>query len=723
MYGGVSREEYAGLLSKMGCRLMRDHSIIKWIELEPEKGKYDFRISDYIVKTYGANNLGLMPVVLGTDFRFYAKGLSDPNGYYKGGLPKWLREISAKKDIWLNCNHHSNNSASLLDKYYLTLPPENIFRGFLTELATRYKGRIMQYEIMNEPNLYLSPDDYMKYLKPASDALHKVDKDINVVGFCVTGDLAGKGKSAEYLLPCFEQGGLNDADTLSFHPYDSRQLSSQNAADKMIGVYRSLMKKFGKQIPLWNTELFFLSEGSSDDKQFDLPQAAKRFLIDLGEGVGQSTCIQAEKIFKPRLLANSYRSENRHYVESIPSPVYVMYNALARMFEGAKPVDKIRWPGDCICYIYERDGKYIAAFWRYGQTKHLKVKLPFAVAGIELYDLFGNKLPVDGKPLLMSDDPYYIVCRGETDKDRANFLAALRKPPVESDIANTIKLRRILPSADGLVAYVDISNFSGGELTGVTEILGGNKQSDNGAQFRILQYKTETVKIPVQIKSGTLPERIILQVKTAKETVEKVLGIPPLLIAKSDKGEKTELKRIGRGHKIKPQIKAEFRVWHDDKNIRFEIVVNDKTPSGESGARMNWQQDSLEFFIDPYPANLDGEISQASQYNGKMAIISVLPYAKDGGKIVVGKNAKDLTMLKAENLEMTSVVTAEGYKINLTIPVKVFGYDSVTPGLAMGFDLGVNDAVGSKNSVSQLTWSTWGSHYRDRLSLGVIKFE
>lgn len=714
--GGLSRDDYVDLLANMGCRLIRDwwSMALSWQQLELTEGEFDFRAADAAVETYSRHGLYIMPV-LANGFSFKPESSAPGNGSW----PEWVRERSKTAEIWLDCNHGRPLKKSTA---MLVLPPVDLFRKYIRAVGERYRGRISHYEITNEPNLYISPQDYMTYLKPAAEELHAADPSCKVVGFCSTGDLAGAGKSAAYLEPCFEAGGLKDADIVSFHPYDSRQLSSARAADKMIETYRSLIRKHGGSNPLWNTELFFLSDGKSDE--FDPPCAAKRFLIDLGEGVRQSNCIHATRLFRPRLLEHSFRSPNRHYVESLPSPVYVMYNALARLFESARPVEKLRWPVDCICYVYERDGHSLAAFWKYGDMENLRLCLPFTHREAVLYDLFGNEIPFADRPVALNDEPYYLQLKDDAKLDRAEFLKRLRTPRIDSETAATLQFRRLLPTADGLLALVDVFNCTPDALNGQVNA-GMSGATGTPVDFQLPAYETETVRVPLKTTGGALRYKVTAAVTTGAQSFEKEFDTPPVYTAKKGYGPVEELKKIGRGWNIKPQVSGTFQAGYDAENFLLRVVVKDGTPAGETPEhpRRSWQQDSVEFFIDTRPEQLSGELKDAKRYNPRVGKFGVLPHAAAARRVEIGATPADLPLFTPEHIKANVELTDDGYTVEAAIPWKVLDIQPPFSGKLIGLDIGVNDAVGEENAASQITWSSWGSHWKDRLSLGLIRLE
>ncbi|MDX9979770.1 MAG: hypothetical protein RBU25_06940, partial [Lentisphaeria bacterium] len=253
--GGDVREEYIRLLAEMGCRIIRDHDTCakaySWRVVEPEAGHFDFRLADYATNLYLKYGIQPLPVLEAT------YPLSNEPHRFRFD---WLQEKGGTIPKYLACSHIGAKAAG-----EIIAGPDDPWRRYVHAMAERYRGRITHYEIFNEPNLYISPENYTAYLKSASEELRAADPQCRIVGFCSTGDLAGEGKSAEYLKPCFDLGGLDFADIVSFHPYDSRQLSSGRPADQMIATYRDLVKSYGRDHQLWNTELYYLTDGKSDD--------------------------------------------------------------------------------------------------------------------------------------------------------------------------------------------------------------------------------------------------------------------------------------------------------------------------------------------------------------------------------------------------------------------------------------------------------------------------
>lgn len=387
-------------LASMGCRLVRiwDNSFT-WQQLEPEEGVFDFSCLATIRKLSTDYGFEVMPVLGGMDF-------VERDGKDDCKLPAWLRAKSEIKDF-----------RDMHRKAYL--PPIENWRRYVREVVEQLKGTVRHYEVMNEPNIIFplaSQADYMLYLKAASEELKKASPGNRVVAPSTTSDSGGK---MMIFLETVLKGGARDcSDVISFHPYGSPTLASSLSADANINAIRKALSAFGaNRLPLWNTELYYLHDspnGTSpaERSRFEPKDAACRFLVDLGEGLSQSIAIHASQLF-PETDAP----------EEAPLASYVVYNALARIFEGAKPIGKIRWGENVICYLYDRNDRALAAFWQIRGDGATRVSLSTEVKGVKLLDLMGNALPFDAKSIPVGRTPCYLLFESAKAKDVKQLLS------------------------------------------------------------------------------------------------------------------------------------------------------------------------------------------------------------------------------------------------------------------------------------------------------------
>ena len=412
---GLSQEDYVKLLSVMGCRLVRDWDgdaglSFDWRRIEPANGSFDFSIPDRTISLAAKYGIEIIPVVGG---RIGCK--SD------GHLPEWLRPDCVKRSVT-----PYNNRPQTTPEF----PPVDAWRKYVHAIGERYKGKLSHYEIVNEPNADYFPKEYLLLLKAAYEELKAVDPNCKIIGFCSSGDY-GLPLCA-FLSDCAKEGGLSYVDIVSYHPYETPNLASKIPSDAMDASCKGIIGKYanGRDIPLWNTELYYLTgkKQNGADEENQPHDVAQRFLTDLGEGLGQSTSIPANSLWKNVLAPHMNGIFARQW---IPSSNYVIQNALARFFEGATPKDKFKWGCDSVCYVYERDGKSIAAFWHYGDVKGVKVKLALTDADVQLYDLYGNKLPLGSGLLSFGPAPLYLEAKKGVDAD--TFIDLLKRAQVKPD--------------------------------------------------------------------------------------------------------------------------------------------------------------------------------------------------------------------------------------------------------------------------------------------------
>ncbi len=359
----MDRQLFCKMLSGMGCRFIRPwDGGIQWQDIEKSEGEFDMSALDRLMEMKKLYGFEILTAAGGMDF-VERDGKND-----------------CKIPVWLKTRCRSLDFRELHRKAFL--PPLDAWRHYVKALAEHGKGTLKYYEIMNEPNIifpFSSQEEYLPYLKVAYEEIKAVDPEARVVGLCNTSDMGGR--MVPFFETSFKGGALNFLDIISFHPYSSPELASELPADSNIEEIKKLLERYSsKKYPLWNTELYYLHEsprGASSDERasFEAYHAAWRFLTDLGEGLSQSMPLHASQLVGK---------------DNVPHPAYVVYNTLARHFEGAKPVAKIKNNSTgTICYVYERGGELIAAAWKFKDSK-VQTSIPQSV-DLQILDMYGNK--------------------------------------------------------------------------------------------------------------------------------------------------------------------------------------------------------------------------------------------------------------------------------------------------------------------------------------------
>ena len=676
MCSSGSNDASAQMLEDMGCRLVRDwgdSDAFRWRYCEPEEGKFDFSGVDRTIEIYRHHGISVMPIIASIDFTDNPKKLK---------WPDWLKAKCVKLE------------KSGVNKYTINLPPIDLWKRYLKNLASHCKGKVKFYEIGNELNDCMNPDTYVEYLKAAYQALKEGDPDAKIVGFCATGDLTCTPEI--FLEKCFSLGGIEYADIVSFHPYDAPNLASFKPADKQLDMFKLLFKQYGKnkKLPLWNTELFYLrgdDRNYLESRKHSPYHVAWRFLTDLGEGVSQTCFLSHSQIYRETLILHTptdYTSNLNRLID--PSADFVVLNALARLFEGAKPVDKINLGNDSICYVYERNGKMLAAFWHYGDMKDLKFKLDAKASDVKLFDLFGNEIPFpENGTLKLGPETFYIEA-----KETKGFVDMLKKGVVEA--ARPVEvgaISRLVPQNDGWALAVSIRNCSGRDLSGRLGVQGEGLVGLEGATFNVPAKGEISVPVQVKIKEAA-PEKAV-----AKFAIDNKIWEIPLTVAPQGKAL-----RSGGQAQVGP---GSLKVLSDGKTLKLSFDVKDTTPSGFTVGRDPWDQDCIELFIDATPAYND--MKHPDTYTDNVVRLFILPYAPEGQSLIVWPSKLDL---KAAKVSVSK--KADGYTAELEFPLAAF------TGKIIGFEAQFDDSDTVKRQ-SSANWNSKGDAFKSRLSFGFIQ--
>lgn len=659
---GMGPKERLQYLSLMGCRLMRDWGnsrALKWKNIEPKENSYDFSFADREISLYEQNQIELMPVLGGWEFLQMWSNAS------LMGYPDWLRQKSETVPA-------KNLPAPLLQRWpklEVQLAPQEDWQRMIKTVAERYRGKIHYYEIFNEPNFgggdgCLPPSVYLPYLKNASEVIKATDPQAKVVGFCATGDFGGR--LGNFLQKSFELGGLEYADVVSFHPYADRQMGTLHggSADELIHSLQTLIKKYAgtKQIPLWNTELYYLhgKETNFEANFFEPRYLATRFLLDLGEGVGQGTYFSFDYLFQNRICPGN-RVSRVNFLETRPSANFVVFNTLARLFEAAKPVKRFVLPNQVVVYLYIKDGKYQSALWHFGEFRDLKLSAASARLAVRKTDLFGNKLTNQSLPV--TDSPLYFFY------DSADLAA------IESEIGNLaiapenpVQLYSLKKAGDSL--YLNIGNKNAQPLTVIAAIGKAN------AQAALPPAANQSLRFPVGENTGSYTVRIA----AGKIFEWPNVTVTPVGAAAAD----GQWHDIGNPTKQNngENVKGRFCFTQTPTSLLLKVEVSDATDPGFLTGRNPWEQDGIELFIQTNAAE-----------PGPGLRLFVNPGAP-AGKQLSTNDPKLAFPCKVER-------NKDGYTVELTLPMTALG---IQPGDFFGFEIAVDDAS-AEGKVSQRFWS------------------
>ncbi|HTL69902.1 MAG TPA: family 1 glycosylhydrolase [Candidatus Eisenbacteria bacterium] len=210
-YAGDKVDRAAVLMREAGVGWVRMDFI--WSDVEPEKGRFDFRKYDRIVDVLSAEGVRVL-------------GLLDYNAAFAGG--EW-------------------NSP----------PDPKLFANYAREVVRHFKDRVKYWEVWNEPDqaIYWTPQDdmvsYTALLKRVYPAIKAEDPTARVV-------LGGLSGGAVFpLRNVYKNGGGPFFDIVNVHPFADPLRG--DAVATMRGVVRGaqkVMEKNGDSAkPVWITEI------------------------------------------------------------------------------------------------------------------------------------------------------------------------------------------------------------------------------------------------------------------------------------------------------------------------------------------------------------------------------------------------------------------------------------------------------------------------------------
>ena len=210
-------EREVALLKDLGVRYVRLEFL--WWQIEPERGRFEWSVTDYIVAKCREAGLELVPQLV------YA--------------PNW----AAPKPI--------DPPADPMDYY-----------RFVQVVVLRYHKEIHYWEMWNEPDIqgkYFSGDAaaYVNnLLKPGYEAAKAVDPDCFVL-------IAGisQGGGTDFLVRCYRAGAAPYFDIANYHCYGSPKDVIRLGAD-----FRGIMAAHGDEAkPLWLTEYGYMELAAPHD--------------------------------------------------------------------------------------------------------------------------------------------------------------------------------------------------------------------------------------------------------------------------------------------------------------------------------------------------------------------------------------------------------------------------------------------------------------------------
>lgn len=692
-----------------------------WEQMEPKPGVYNFEYNDQMVDEARKRHMEVM--------------------FCLNGVPSFADDPEAGTTF--------AEGKRTMDQY----------REFVTQLVRHYKGRVTSWEIINETNATQAglgsetgkAKRYVEILKTAYEVIKKEDPESKVVGIC------GCPGFVPWTEAVLAAGGGPYFDILSVHNYRVNPIT-ESVREKNILNVRDVLKRYGKDCPVWSTEfgvhqprridgrpmsreklldLYAKKLGGDKGEEYvmiDMPlvpeaQAAdwtiQAWLLDLANGCDRFFMLMGPNRFTPPL----------NDAEGTPSEMGVAFAAMAKVImtmEKAEvfPLDSLR---DAGVSIFQKDGRRDVVLFSEDQPE-----LVFRAPGTKVIhgmDWLGNpwkkKVGKDGiVRLQVGSHPLYVLDVPKEFAPVSLIHIAAEGAVTEGKMTGDIVLSN--PEATAATFHLAVETVKGIEV----EFSPVSKVPAHGM-----------VKVPFVLQAGELSRGthetvftvtndagiVIARTQLAFESLDTVISVPRMKAPipftadpdawKDIKGTEISAESFVlsgkpvQGVPWAPQwrgaadLSFTYRLaWDPSEGLAILVEVTDDQfrPAPEEKLDVMFRYDCLEVFLDTRPVNLRLE-----------------PYSTGADQILVRpadseKPEACTTRQKAgDSLEARFISrrTQTGYIIEGRIKPKAGATWKLEAGLPFALDLLLDDADkdlrktilgigfgGNDNSVSTKRW-------------------
>lgn len=445
----------------------------------PSKDTFNFEETDIVAERCRKAGLRIMPII-GNSFGQHPD-------FDSCDVPDWA--IQDKRPSTLKNTHMKE----------VRLPTQDSWRAYVKAVVGRYKKDIRAWEVLNEPNCWITADEYVPYLQSAYSAAKEANPESLIAGGCATSDWGGQ--PAPWTLRVLELDQCKSMDILSIHMYTNvmpeRYMDMGTPA--FLERLQAGMRKYGRELPIWHTEKSHNTTvvGYTQQK-YGLPPA---YLKEPGFRVPDFRA-KAEYLIRQNLIDACKgkgpffwfgNMPNDLYIEArrnpfglkhmefdgSPCPELLAVNGLANLLIGRQqPKELIKLGETVYCAIFAGKTGQLCALWDSGGGT--EIKFSKAMDTWKSYNFFGLPLERPGGMVKLSSAPVYFTSNETTVQTMKDAIRA-------ADLAG----RNF--------------TFSGGvELTSGKPVL--------AAYIRNLTARTQEVQVHIK----QLPEGCTTTVATAK---------------------------------------------------------------------------------------------------------------------------------------------------------------------------------------------------------------
>ncbi|MCX7597280.1 MAG: hypothetical protein N2512_00205 [Armatimonadetes bacterium] len=398
-----------------------------WPKMEPEPGKYNWEETDRLVEEALERGEAILWCLCFT--------------------PGWVSSIPDRETVLADerlRSWYGDGLAALYDSGQLAwqYPPADLgaWARYVEAVVRRYGDRVKHWEIWNEANsghFIGTPQQYVDVLKVGYETIKRVDPQAVVVG------IAGCPIWLHFTEEVLKLGGLEYMDVLAFHNYAYAPPEAYRC-DALVADTVRLMEKYGRPLPMWDTEVGFpipprvagrpmtweqfqenlrrRAEGqpahpffarceiTRREPEMDCTYGAiwpttedraarylvRQFVMEMAEGV-------------ERFFVHAGAPVSRGKAPLLPGIAHAM---MARALGTATFRQRLMVPSDTArIYVFGSDNGPVAVCWTTRAAE--RISITTAANRLVIADLYGNRSQVGGErgeiTLALTNSPQYIL--------------------------------------------------------------------------------------------------------------------------------------------------------------------------------------------------------------------------------------------------------------------------------------------------------------------------
>jgi hypothetical protein len=378
------------LSKQIGLGWFREWSL-KWHDVEPQQGKFDFAEPDRQIDRVlerGLRVIGLLPF---------------PSANWSSSAGDNVKPTQARQEN--------------LDRVAYMPRDPNTFASYVRQTVQHYRDRLSVWEILNEPvyTSYALPHghgyqaaDYVRLLRVAYQAVKEVDP-----GLLVIGGIAGE--PATYTREFIDAGGLRWVDALNLHIYPG--LTAPEAYEEPLRQLREKMRSAGAEKPIWFTEGAYYADDDKPSEPYRSWLKPVDSEIEAAEWqVKFNTLLLTYGVERIIYHSGTTGSLNNEDLSGIffewagtPRKMLVTQSAMADLLvPPIRPLGRLDSPQDMAAYGFESQGRTIIVAWAMEEAK--PTSIPMGPKGWKAVDLQGNQL--NAQSLTVTERPIYFMTEG-----------------------------------------------------------------------------------------------------------------------------------------------------------------------------------------------------------------------------------------------------------------------------------------------------------------------